>query len=214
MFVEALRILLQSKYEVIGVVADGHTLVAEAIRLVPDILVVDVGMPFLNGFDAARQIKDKMPNMSVVFVTMQENPVMAAAAKELGAGFVLKLSSSSELLTAIEDVLHGKPYISARLKSDDWVAERARARLFTKDLTARQREIVQLCAEGRAIKEIASTLCLSEKTVEFHKHNIMGTYGIKNNAELVLFALKLGLISMNSSLDHRSPGTSSFRENH
>ena len=139
---------------------------------------------------------------------------MAAAAKELGAGFVLKQSSSSELLTAIEDVLHGKPYISARLKSDDWVAERARARLFTKDLTARQREIVQLCAEGRAIKEIASTLCLSEKTVEFHKHNIMGTYGIKNNAELVLFALKLGLISMNSSLDHRSPGTSSFHENH
>src|SRR5262249_52495498 len=152
-------------------------------------IVVDVGMPLLNGFDAVRRIKERLPKIKVVFLTMQEDPVMAAAAVELGAAFILKQSASSELLTAIREVLNGNAYVTSKLRSDDWVTTKARVRQFSKDLSPRQREIVQLCAEGRPMKEIANHLNLSEKTVEFHKHHIMELYGIKSNAEMVLFGL-------------------------
>jgi DNA-binding NarL/FixJ family response regulator len=183
---------------VVGVVADGHMLVSEAPKLGPDVVIVDVGMPLLNGFDAARQLKEQMPGLGVIFLTMQQDPLLAAAAADLGAGFVLKQSPSSELLSAIDGVLHGKTYVSPRVKAEDWVEAKARVRQFSKELTLRQREIVQLCAEGRAIKEIACQLKLSEKTIEFHKYHIMEVYGLKNNADIVRFALKLGLISLDS----------------
>ena len=199
-FGEVLRIYLEKTYTVIGVVLDGRALVAEAMRLQPDVIVVDVGMPLLNGIDAARRIKEQVPNIKFVFLTMQDDPNLAAAALELGPiAFVLKHSTGTELLKAIDHVLHRKSYLTPKLRADDWVATRARARQFSTELTPRQREIVQMFAEGRPIKQIAGLLNLSEKTVEFHKHHIMGAFNLRSNADLVLFAVKQGLVSIEPS---------------
>lgn len=204
-FAEALRGVLEEKYSVLGIVADGRSMVAEAARLKPDLIVVDVGMPLLNGLDAARRIREQMPQIKFVFLTMQDDPNLAAAALELGEiAFVLKHSGKKELFQAIDEVLHGKSYLTPRLRAEDWVAEKARARQFSKELTPRQREVVQLFAEGRPIKEIAWHLGLSEKTVEFHKHHIMESFNLRSNAELVLFALKQGLISIDPEASPRT----------
>ncbi len=200
-FAEALKVFLERTYPVIGVVADGRALIEAAFTLAPDVIIIDVAMPVLNGLDAARKIKEHSPNFKFVFLTMRADPNLAAAALELGAiGFVLKHSAGSELLKAIDHVLHGKSYLSPQLKTDDWVEARSRARQFTKELTVRQREIVQLYAEGRPIKEIAGLLDLSEKTVEFHKHHVMEAFHLKSNAALILYAVKKGLISADPEL--------------
>jgi DNA-binding NarL/FixJ family response regulator len=197
-FADALRVLLEERYTVLGVAADGQTMIAEADRLRPDVIIVDVAMPFLNGLDAARRVRKNNPDIKFVFLTMQDDPNLAAAALELGVtAFVLKHSGKQELFQAIDEVLRDKSYLTPKLRSEDWVAAKARARQYSKELTPRQREVTQMCAEGRPIKEIAWRLGLSEKTIEFHKHHIMESFNLKNNAELVLFALKLGLISVN-----------------
>ena len=158
-------------------------------------------MPFLNGLDAARRIKKQAPNIRLVFLTMQDDPNLAAAALEVGTvAFVLKHSAGTELLKAIDCVLHDKAYLTPRLRADDWVAARERAQQFSKELTPRQREVVQLFAEGRSMKQIADVLHLSEKTVEFHKHHIMQSFNLKSNPDLVLFALRHGLIALNATL--------------
>jgi DNA-binding NarL/FixJ family response regulator len=196
-FAEALRGYLEKTYAIVGVVLDGRALMAEAMRLRPDVIIVDVSMPFLNGLDAARRIKLEAPNIKFIFLTMQDDPNLAAAALELGAiGFVLKHSAGQELLQAIDHVLHGKCYLTPKLRAEDWVATKARARQFSKELTQRQKEIVQMHAEGRSVKQIADVLGISEKTVEFHKHNIQQSFNLRSNADLVLFALKQGLISV------------------
>ncbi len=201
-FADALRVLLEERYTVLGVAADGHTMVAEADRLRPDVIIVDVAMPFLNGLDAARRVRKNNPDIKFVFLTMQDDPNLAAAALELGvAAFVLKHSGKQELFQAIDEVLRDKSYLTPKLRSEDWVEAKARARQYSKELTPRQREVAQMCAEGRPIKEIAWRLGLSEKTIEFHKHHIMESFNLKNNAELVLFALKLGLISVGSEVN-------------
>jgi DNA-binding NarL/FixJ family response regulator len=198
MFAEALRACLEKTYPVVGMVLDGRALVKEAMRLRPDVIVVDVGMPFLNGLDAARRIREQAPNFKFVFLTMHDDPNLAAAALELGPiGFVLKHSTGQELQKAIDHVLHGKPYLTPKLRAENWVATKARVRQFSKEMTPRQREIVQLFAEGRSIKEIAGVLDLSEKTVEFHKHLIKQSFNLHSTADLVLFAVKQGLISIN-----------------
>ena len=195
---EGVRLLLEKSYSVIGTVADGRAMVAAAARLKPDVIVVDIGMPLLNGLDAARRVKKQLPKVKIVFLTMQDDPNLAAAALELGpVGFVLKVSAGSELLKAISAVLLGKSYLTPKLRSEDWVVMRQRAHQFSKELTTRQRDIVQLYAEGRPVKEIAGQLNLSHKTVEFHKHHIMEVFNLKSNADLVLFALKRGLIMLN-----------------
>src|SRR5580658_888563 len=197
-FAEALRLYLEKTHTVVGLVRDGCAMVAEGLRLRPEVIVVDVSMPLLNGLDAARRIQAQAPNIKFVFLTMHDDPNLAAAALELGPiAFVLKHSTGSELLKAIDCVLQGKSYLSPRLKAVDWVATKARARQFSKDLTDRQRDIVQLFAEGRSMKEIAGLLNVSEKTIEFHKHHIMEAFNLRSNAALVLFALKQGLISFN-----------------
>jgi DNA-binding NarL/FixJ family response regulator len=197
-FAEALRVYLEKTHTVLGVVRDGHAMVAEATRLRPDVIVVDVGMPLLNGLDAARRINVEAPNIRLVFLTMRDDPNLAAAALELGPiGFVLKNSAGQELLKAIDHVLHGKPYLTPKLRAEDWVERKSRARQFSTEMTPRQREVVQLYGEGRSMKEIAGLLDLSEKTVEFHKNHVMKAFNLGNNAALVLFALKQGLISLN-----------------
>ena len=195
-FSEALHRLLDTKYLVIGEVRDGRTLVTEATRLSPDVVVTDLSMPLLNGLDAARRIKEVTPKVGFVFLTMHDDPNIAAVALELGrVGFVLKRSGVAELFKAIDHILRGQSYLTPQLRPVDWVAGKARVRQFSKDLTKRQCDVVQLFAEGRAVKEIASILSLSEKTVQFHKYHIMQAFNIKNNADLVLFALDRGLIT-------------------
>ncbi len=195
-FAEALRVFLEKEYTVVGTVADGRTLVAEVVKFKPDLVVVDIGMPLLNGLEAAQRIREQLPRVKFVFLTMQDNPKLAAAALELGAiGFVLKRSAGSELLKAIDHVLRGKSYVTPRLREEDWMSIRATTRTQSSDeLTTRQREIVQLLGEGRAMKEIAAHLGISERTVEFHKYHIMRAFNLKSNADLVLFAFKQGLI--------------------
>jgi DNA-binding NarL/FixJ family response regulator len=196
-FAEALRGYLEKTYAIVGVVLDGRALMAQAMQLRPDVIIVDVNMPFLNGLEAARRIKLEAPNIKFIFLTMQDDPNLAAAALELGAiGFVLKHSAGQELLQAIDHVLHGKCYLTPKLRAEDWVATKARARQFSKELTQRQKEIVQMHAEGRSMKEIADVLKISEKTVEFHKHNIQQSFNLRSSADIVLFALKQGLISV------------------
>ncbi len=198
MFAETLRVYLEKTFTVVGVVTDGRAMIVEAMRLRPDVIVVDVGMPLLNGLDAARKIKEQVPNIRFVFLTMRDDPNLAAAALELGPiGFVLKHSAGPELLKAIDLVLHGKPYLTPKLRAEDWVASKVRARQYSKDMTPRQKEVVQLLAEGRSIKEIADILALSEKTVEFHKHQIRTLFNLHSTADLVLFAVKRGLVSIN-----------------
>ena len=208
MFAETLRVYLEKTYTVVGLVMDGRAMVEEALQLRPDVIVVDVGMPLMNGLDAARRIKVDAPCTKFVFLTMRDDPNLAAAALELGAiGFVLKHSAGEELLKAIDHVLHSKSYLTPRLRPEDWVATKARARQFSKDLTQRQREIVQLFAEGLPIKQMAGVLNLSEKTVEFHKHHIMRAFNLRSNADLVLFAVKEGLVSVEPSLQSCVPST-------
>jgi len=197
MFAETVGLMLEKAYTVVGTVSDGRALISATMKLNPDLVVLDVGMPFLNGFDAARRIREQLPKLKLVFLTMHEDPNLAAAALELGCiGFVLKHSAGSELLKAIENVLRGFSYVTPKLKADHWL-NKQRAQQFFRQLNARQREVLQLCAEGHSIKEIAWQLHLSEKTVEFHKRQIMHGHNIKSNAGLVLFALDQRLIMRN-----------------
>jgi DNA-binding NarL/FixJ family response regulator len=197
MFAEALRASLEKTYTVVGVVLDGRAMMDAAVRLRPDVIVLDVGMPLLNGLEAARRTRTQLPNIKFVFLTMYHDPNLAAAALELGAvGFVLKDSAGQELLKAIDHVLRGQSYLTPKMRAEDWVQSKTRAKQFSKEMTPRQREVVQMLAEGRPMKEVAGLLNLSEKTVEFHKHHIMDVFNLKSNADLVLFAVKRGLISV------------------
>ena len=216
-FAETLRAYLEKTFTVVGVAADGRAMLQEAVRLGPEVIVADVAMPLLNGLDAARRIREHVPNVRFVFLTMHDDANLAAAALELGkVAFVLKCSGGLELLTAIEEILHGRSYVTPKLRPDDWVVAKTRANQFSKELTRRQCDFVQLFAEGRSMKEIAAILSLSEKTVEFHKHHIMEAFGLKNNAALVLFAVKRGLISVDpqpSFVGRRNLGISPVAKN-
>ena len=197
-FAEALRIYLEKTYTVVGVVLDGRAMVDVAVRLKPNVIIVDVGMPLLNGLEAARRVKEQVPNVRFIFLTMQDDPNLAAVALELGTiAFVLKHSAGPELLKAIEHVLRGQSYLTPKLRAFDWVQNKARARQYSTEMTSRQKDVVQMLAEGRPMKEIAGLLNLSEKTVEFHKHHIMEAFNLKSNADLVLFAVRRRLISVN-----------------
>ncbi len=196
-FAEALRAYLEKTCSIIGVVADGRAMLQEAVRLRPDVVIADVSMPQLNGLDAARQIREQAPKVAFVFLTMLDDANLAAAAIELGSvAFLLKSSGGGELLKAMEATLHSRSYLTPKLRAEDWVVAKTRARQFSKELTERQREVVRSFAQGRPVREIAQALNLSEKTVEFHKHHIMEAFNLRSNADLVLFALKKGLISV------------------
>jgi DNA-binding NarL/FixJ family response regulator len=193
---EGLRSLLEKNYDVIGVVHDGRQLLVEASRLKPDVIVLDIAMPLLNGLDAGARLKSSLPTAKLVFLTMKDDANLAAAALSLGAvGYVLKHAAASELVTAVSEVLQGRSYVTAKLRAENWAVLKERARQFSRELTPRQQEVLQLLAEGRPMKEIADILKVSEKTVMFHKYHIMKMFNLKNNTELVLFALNRHLIS-------------------
>jgi len=194
-FAEALRSLLQDEYVVLATVTDGRSLVEQTAKLRPQVLIIDIAMPLLNGFDTAKRVLEQSPSVKVVFLTMQEDPRLAAAALKLGpTGFVLKHSAASELLTAISQVLAGRSYVTPKLRPQDWAVRDELASDLNKELTDRQREVLQLLAEGRTMKEVAHVLNMSRKTVMFHKYRIMKTFNLKTNADILRLAIKNNLI--------------------
>jgi DNA-binding NarL/FixJ family response regulator len=184
--------LLSDQCDIVGQVTDGRALVAAAEKLKPDLIVLDISMPLLNGLEAARQIKQTLRNVKLVFLTMNEDADLAAEAFRAGAaGYLLKRSAASELMTAIREVMQGRSYITPLLtegviRSLIHVDEHKPGT----ELTARQREVLQLLAEGRSMKEIASLLNLTPRTVAFHKYRIMEQLKVKSTAELVQYAVK------------------------
>lgn len=197
LFREACSQLLESECDVVGAVADGRTALAEAPRLRPDIVILDVAMPLLNGLDAARQLRRDMPEVRLIFLTMSEDSDVAAEAFRAGAsGYLLKNSAASELLQAIREVYQGRSYLTplvTRGVVDALLAQHEPVGKST-ELSLRQREVLQLLAEGRTMKEIAHTLKITPRTVAFHKYAMMELLGVKSSAELVQFALKLHLV--------------------
>ena len=193
---EALRALLQNDFEVVGTVADGRALLQAAAALKPEVVVVDIGMPLLNGLDAGEQLKARHPDIKVIYLTQNREPRYAVEAfRRKASGYLLKDSAASELTAAIRDALHGRCYISPQIAGD--VVNRAmepESERAGRDLSSREREVLQLLAEGRSMKEVAAILDISPRTVEFHKYRIMEALGVKTNAELVQQAVKLGLI--------------------
>jgi DNA-binding NarL/FixJ family response regulator len=195
---EALTSLLEPEFELVGVVEDGHQMVEAAGRLRPDVIVADITMPHLNGIDALIRLREEGNRVPVVFLTMQRDVSFARRALEAGAsGYVLKHSASVELIAALHAALQGKTYLTPQVAGDVLVAIREapeRADDPISALTPRQREVLQLLAEGRSAKEIARSLAISTRTVEFHKYQMMETLGVRTNAELVHFAIKNGLV--------------------
>lgn len=188
--------LLASECEVVGQVADGRALVATAERLKPDVIVLDISMPLLNGLEAARQIKQTLRQVKLVFLTMNEEPEVAAEAFRAGASaYLLKRSAAWELATAIREVMQGRSYVTPL------VTEGLVETLMTPDadkpshdLTARQREVLQLLAEGRSMKEVADLLDLTPRTVAFHKYRMMEQLRVKSTAELIQYAVKRHIV--------------------
>ena len=190
---EALRGLIAPQFEVVATVADGHALLASALTLKPDVIVVDISMPLLNGLEACRKIKGKISSVKIVFLTMNEDPELAVEAmKSGGSGYVLKKSAASELLQAMQAALRGKSYITPQIARgmEDSFIRNPQGRSQPKSLTARQREVVQLLAEGKSMKEAAGVLNVAPRTVAFHKYRVMQDLGFKTNADLIQFAVK------------------------
>ena len=204
---EGIQKLLEPEYELVGIVADGRSLVAAAAKLQPDIVVVDISLPLLNGLDASQQLKKNNPNLKIIVLTMHSEPNFVTQAFRVGvSGYILKQSVGSELVQAIREVVKGRTFVSpmvAQSLVDQAVNPAASAAApgevkigFAQTLSARQREVLQLVAEGKATKEIASILNVSVKTVEFHKTRIMKELRLRTAAQLTKYAIAAGLTSI------------------
>jgi DNA-binding NarL/FixJ family response regulator len=198
LILDGIRSALQSQYEVVGVAQDGRALVQAAARLKPEVVVLDISMPLLNGFEAALQIRKVLPHAKLIFLSQHLNPAYLKQALKAGAsGYVLKSGATEELQKAISTALRGQTYITTAF-GDDVVARiwnrDGEVNNEAEDLTDRQREILQLIVEGRGNKEIAEVLHLSVKTIEFHRARIMSKLGVHTVAELTKVSLQRGLI--------------------
>jgi DNA-binding NarL/FixJ family response regulator len=200
MVTEGLKGLLADEFELVGVVADGRAMVAETKKLRPDVVVADISMPHLNGIDALALLKKDNPEIKVVFLTMHQNAAYARRALGAGAsGYVLKHSASAELVLAIRAALKGETFITPALTAEVLEDAQHRPRDTNEalgSLTLRQREILQLLAEGRSAKQIGRMLAISARTVEFHKYQMMDAHGLHSSAELVHFAIKHGIVTI------------------
>ena len=196
---EACKKLLETDYEVVGTVGDGRSLVQAAVELKPHLIIVDVSMPLLNGLDAGLQIKELMPAVKLVYLTMNHDADLAAEAFRRGAsGYLLKTCAATELAIAVREVLRGKSYLSPMIAKDtvDFLLRQDRQLVEEGEkLTERQREVLQLLAEGKCMKEVASVLNLTTRTVAFHKYRIMEVLNVKSNAALVQYAIRHHLIA-------------------
>ena len=197
---EALTSLLTPEFDLVGVVEDGRALIEAAGKLQPDVIVADISMPHLNGIDALAQLRQGGDRTPVVFLTMHRDVTFARRALDAGAsGFVLKHSASVELVAAIRAALQGKTYLTPQLAGEVLEAMKegsGQAGDPVATLTPRQREVLQLLAEGRSAKEIAASLGISARTVEFHKYQMMETLDIHTNAELIHVAIRHGLVEL------------------
>lgn len=196
---DGLRIVLEKEFEIVGTVEDGRSLLTEAARLAPDVALVDITMPVLNGIEATRQLHRSSPDIRVVVLTMHADLTYATELLEAGAsGYILKSAPSAEIKTAIQEALAGRTYVTSGIAEEMVPLLLARGQSTSKSagrLTPRQREVLQLIAEGRTGKEIAGLLCLSPRTVEFHKYKMMQQLGLRSTAELIRYAMKSGVIS-------------------
>jgi DNA-binding NarL/FixJ family response regulator len=197
MVAEGLRNVLEPEFELVGIVADGRELLAAATKLQPDVIVMDITMPSLNGIEAARQLRQAASRAKVVVLTMHRDAAYAARALDAGAaGFVLKHSAASELITAIREALQGRIYVTPLIAGELLQSYRQKDRQPEEpfdQLTPRQREVLQLIAEGQSAKAVAKTLHISPRTAEFHKARILRVLGLNTAAELVQYAIRHGL---------------------
>jgi DNA-binding NarL/FixJ family response regulator len=195
---EAFKQLLEPEYNVVGTVSDGRELLAAAPKLRPEVIVTDISMPNLNGLDACRKLRKALPEVKLVFLTVNEDPDLVAEAIRIGAnGYLLKSSAASELFQAIKSVLNGGTYITP-LVAEGMIGSLmggTHGRGSIDKLTVRQREVLQLLAEGNTMKKTAGILSVTPRTVAFHKYRIMEELQIETNAELIQFAVKNGLVS-------------------
>jgi DNA-binding NarL/FixJ family response regulator len=197
---EGLARILGQEYRVIGISADGRRLVSDALQMKPDAVVLDIAMPELNGLEAAAQIRALLPDTRLVFVTQTVDPYYARAAfRSGGIAYVAKQSGRDELLTALRRAMRGRPYLTPLLR--DALSHLSLAELqrpgesIADELTPRQREVLQMVAEGRTVKEISTALNISPKTVEFHKKALMNETGLRNTADLTRYAIARGVIA-------------------
>jgi len=190
-----MRSVIEREYDVVGQVADGRSLVTAALKTRPDVIVLDIGMPLLNGIEAAKQIKKSWPAARLLFVTMHANLMYVRETMSAGScGYVLKTSAAEELLPALRTVLEGGVYVTPELQACLSGRPASRAGEVSR-LTARQREVLQLVAEGRSSKEVAKILGIAVKTAEFHRHQLMRRLGLGSIAELAAFAVREGFIT-------------------
>ena len=198
MILKGIKGLLEDQYEIVGVADNGKALLDAAARLKPDVVILDISMPILNGIDATREIRKTLPSTKVVVQTMHSNAVYLRKALEAGASaYVLKTGAAEELLRAIETALKGQLYVPAALNQgavEAIVRRGGRPPRSPAELTGRQRQILQLVAEGKQNKEIAEILHVSVRTVEFHRSRLMGKTGATSIAELTRFAIQEGLV--------------------
>jgi DNA-binding NarL/FixJ family response regulator len=191
MLLGAFEKLLTPDCTIVGQVSDGRALLAAAQRLKPDLIVLDITMPGLNGLEAGRLLKQTLRTVKLVFLTMNEDPDLAAEAFRAGASaYLLKRSAPSELLIAIREVMRGRSYITPLIAGGLVGSLLSRDERKTPDLTPRQREVLQLLAEGRSMKEVAVLLKVAPRTVAFHKYRMMEQLKVKSTAELVQYAVR------------------------
>jgi DNA-binding NarL/FixJ family response regulator len=197
--IEGLKSVLERHFDIVGIASNGRDLIAEAKRLSPDVILLDVSMPILNGIEAARQLKEQVPSSKLVFVTQKSDREYVQAALRLGAsGYVLKQCAVSELVDAVNLVLAGKYYVTPLLRTgipEALFHPRSNpSELFGQALTGRQREVLQLIAEGKSNKQIANIIGVSVKTVDFHKSRLADELGLRTTAELTRYALEHGIV--------------------
>lgn len=196
---ELCKKLLETEFSVVGIVGDGHAMIRAAAELKPDLILVDVAMPILNGLDAGEHVRELLPAVKLVYLTVNPDPAVAAEAFHRGAsGYLLKTCACSELVVAVREILRGNTYISRTLPKDRINYLRRREREVAQEgdrLTERQREVLQLLAEGKVMKEIGDILNMTTRTVAFHKYRIMEVLGAKSSAELVRYAVRNHIIA-------------------
>jgi len=194
--VEAFTKLLEPQFEIVGTAGDGRALLEKAVQLHPDVVLLDLSMPILNGFEAGERLKKLLPRAKLIVLTMTEDAEVAAdVLHSWASGFLLKKSASAELVRAIQDVLRGKKFVTSHLAQnllDKFVRDPLQK---SKTLTPRQREVLQLLAEGRTMKEVADVLNVTPRTVAFHKYKIMEEFELKTNSDLLRFAMKERLVT-------------------
>ena len=198
LILDALKNLIEPEFEVVGTFGDGHALVEGAPELKPHVIVLDVGMPTMNGISAGQRLRQAMPNVKLIYLTMNQDPDLAAAAFRLGAkGYLLKSSAGSELVEALRAVIRGGSYVTPLMTEDvlGSFVKHFKNLKSTNHLTLRQKEVLQLLAEGRSMKEAAYILNVSPRTVAFHKYTMMEHLHIKTSAELVQYALHTQLLA-------------------